>query len=546
MKPEASFNNTNVMLNEVDYRISVENRNPSNPRTEANMAQQPLFPPYYPPTPAATAKFQPRSGDFIAVCCLTVLAYLAWEWHVIIFPAGVGTSVFLLGCIGVSFGYLSWLKIKQTRASWVMAGLALISALRFTLMDARDIEFFFYLVSISLCLLWVAYTCRTNAVQGFSGYIAADLVNQIMIVPITNYGRWFQSLAWPIRSQRFKLKTVGIVVLSCLICIPIFALVLNLLASADIAFERSLHWLWKLDFLDEIVLHGLQLIAATLVAAYIFAVLCGNARRYYTDSLTEQKTNSLITASHKIAVVAIYTPLILLNMIYFFFFISMGSYLFSAVAGNLPGGFTYAEYARRGFFELCGVAFINLFALGFAYLFAKREPKQYPRALRVLGITISGFTLLLIVTALSKLLLYIDTYGFSRLRLYALWFLLLLGAVFIILLIWQLRPFDAGRPIALVCAVACLGLGFANTDGFIADYNVDRYLNAGVSMDVSQLQELNDAAIPALKNLVENAEDSIVSFQAQSALKTVLEKGEFHQFDKTQFPDWNLQSVLNR
>ena len=51
------------------------------------------------------------------------------------------------------------------------------------------------------------------------------------------------------------------------------------------------------------------------------------------------------------------TVLLLFNLVYILFIAVQFKYFFS---GTLEDGFTYAEYARRGFFELLFVTLINL------------------------------------------------------------------------------------------------------------------------------------------------------------------------------------------
>ena len=62
------------------------------------------------------------------------------------------------------------------------------------------------------------------------------------------------------------------------------------------------------------------------------------------------------------------TVLALLTGVYLLFFGAQAATLFSAFAGVRPEGLTYAEYARQGFFELCGVAMINLAVLGLSLI----------------------------------------------------------------------------------------------------------------------------------------------------------------------------------
>jgi hypothetical protein len=232
----------------------------------------------------------------------------------------------------------------------------------------------------------------------------------------------------------------------------------------------------------------------------------------------------------------------------------MGVYLFSAFAGVLPEGFTtYAEYARRGFFELCGVAAINLFVLAFTYSFAKRGAGEYPKALRIFTGLLCVMTELLVVAAVSKMLLYIDAYGLSQLRVYVLWFLVLLFIIFAILIIWHVKPFNAGRPIVVVSVCFLLALFLANTDGLIAKYNVWQYESGKVkTVDMSMLSRMSDAVLPYLARLQENAPDQLIRSDAAWAIERINERHTYGNLDRMlpeprdEFRDWNIQSALNK
>ena len=97
---------------------------------------------------------------------------------------------------------------------------------------------------------------------------------------------------------------------------------------------------------------------------------------------------------------------------------------------------TYAEYARHGFFELCAVTAINL-----AVIFAAKLLSQEGRGklLRIEVILLSVFTLALTVIDLSKMVLYIQSYGLTRLRIYTSIFMVFLFIVFLIILLRQVR-----------------------------------------------------------------------------------------------------------
>jgi hypothetical protein len=211
-------------------------------------------------------------------------------------------------------------------------------------------------------------------------------------------------------------------------------------------------------------------------------------------------------------------PLAVFNAFYALFFAALGNYFFAAFVGRLPEAMSYAEYARKGFFELCGVATINLALIACVYLLMRRGGNERPRALRVLTGLISAFTVLLIVTAMSKMLLYISAYGLTRLRVYTSWFMLLLLIVFALLLLWHFRAFNPAKPLILVCVVCFMALTWADTDGLIAKYNIAQYENGKTAaLDVRMLNTLSDAAVPHIYAAWEREKAYLMTLPAYGA-----------------------------
>ena len=182
-----------------------------------------------------------------------------------------------------------------------------------------------------------------------------------------------------------------------------------------------------------------------------------------------------------------------------FFFSQLEQYV-SAFGGELPADIRYADYAREGFFELCTVSLINFILLTATGMFTRRTEKRRAHpAVRFVHALLSGCTLVLIATAVSKMALYIETYGLTPKRVYAAWFMLVLAAVFALVIVKQFVP---RLKLIAVSAVVCVGmfaaLGLSNVDGIIAEYNVDRYLDGTLQMlHTDTLVNLGDAAVPA-------------------------------------------------
>ena len=122
---------------------------------------------------------------------------------------------------------------------------------------------------------------------------------------------------------------------------------------------------------------------------------------------------------------------------------SQTAYFFSAFSGILPTGyeFTIAEYARRGFFETEAIAFINLLLMGgILWKSVRRENGELNPILKGIMTFISIFTVLFIITALSKMVMYISEYGLTVLRLCTSVFMIATAVVIVAFIIRVFNP----------------------------------------------------------------------------------------------------------
>jgi hypothetical protein len=107
-----------------------------------------------------------------------------------------------------------------------------------------------------------------------------------------------------------------------------------------------------------------------------------------------------------------------------------------------------------------------------------------------------------VASAIRRLSLYEDAYGFTRLRVLVGAVELWLGVVFLLVILAGVRLRAGWLPRAVVGAglAALLVVAAVNPDGFIADRNVDRYLRTG-DLDTQYLSTLSLDAVPALDRL---------------------------------------------
>ncbi|GAA1293193.1 DUF4173 domain-containing protein [Pseudonocardia aurantiaca] len=167
-------------------------------------------------------------------------------------------------------------------------------------------------------------------------------------------------------------------------------------------------------------------------------------------------------------------------------------------------GLTYAEYARSGFWQLLAVTALALCVIVAASRWAPENSPAARTTKRVLLGTLAVLTLVIVASALSRMWLYQQAYGFTVLRLLVLTCELWLGVGFVIVL-WSVLRLRAGGPtrgMVVAGAVALLALAVLDPERFVAERNVDRYTTTG-EFDAGYHARLSADAVPALGRLPE-------------------------------------------
>ncbi len=220
------------------------------------------------------------------------------------------------------------------------------------------------------------------------------------------------------------------------------------------------------------------------------------------------------------------SPLVTLNTflaaVSFFYLLYLASqlaYFFSAFGGILPQGFTPAEYARRGFFEMALCAASICSSSWCPWCRIRRDP-NVPVLTRVLCLFILLFSLVLSACAASKMSLYIGAFGLTRLRVLTSLFMLCVAVALVCVAVWILAPRFPYMKIAVLAAllVGCW-TGWMDVDTQIARYNVNAYLSGRLdTVDVAHLAGLSDGAVPRKPARLLKAEDPQIRAQAREVL----------------------------
>src|SRR3989339_1316848 len=266
------------------------------------------------------------------------------------------------------------------------------------------------------------------------------------------------------RGIRKDKKILSPVIKGIVMAIPVMAIFLLLFSSADLIFQKYLSNLIDINIQPDTISRAILILLATLAFigayAYIF--------RQTEESATPQQNDTPYSVGQ--IEIAIFFGLI--NVLFFIFILVQLAYLFGGGNNISAQGFTYSEYARRGFFELIAVAIISFLLLWTTEKYIVKLNKKHTPLFIILSAALIIQVILIMFSAFTRLALYEQAFGFTTLRLYSHAFVILLA--FILFL---------------------TALNIQGTDAFIARRNIELFAKTG-KLDIFYLSRLSDDAIP--------------------------------------------------
>lgn len=410
-----------------------------------------------------------------------------------------------------AFTSLCFLRKKATDLpfSTACAVLAAIGSLTFVLNDNGLISALLFCFLAALYAAWAsAFAPRITENRGSWKYLAG-LVRLGVLQPLAQWPEAWRMLLTPFKER--KSRRTRDIVIGLLIAAPVCIVAIALLASGDGAFSEMLSQAW-----DRIADVDLTVPVKIVLVALFWPLFTGfvlGVRRPAAQKKSAPRADTPAGAKPRRSGVRVLSPTVSVTVlgalcfVYLIYLISQLSYFFSAFASLLPDGyqFSYAEYARRGFFEMCLLTVINFSLLCAALLFTKRNGKKVSRALQAVACAVCAFTLLFIATSLSKIMLYVSSYGLTTLRLYTAVFdgMLLICTVCLCIHLFLPR-WKYMRVILISVSAVFIVFALADADRIIASYNTGRYLNdttQATEIDIDYLDTLDSAAVPYLEKI---------------------------------------------
>ncbi len=269
--------------------------------------------------------------------------------------------------------------------------------------------------------------------------------------------------------------------------------VIALLASADEAFAGlidSLTPAWDLDLAPRLLLAALvTLLAIALMYAH-------RVRPHLIGADGWERRGPLGEWT---------LPLVLLNVVLISFLLVQAVVLFEAYPESLVSGdLTPAERARQGFGQLVVVTLLIAVTLGWAALRSNPRLSGHRRLLLILGGGLVLEALVVVASALRRMWLYEQAFGWTVLRLdvaaFEVWLAVILALAAGAWLIG--RAAVVPRLVIGSAGAALLVLSLASPDALVARWNVDRFERTG-AIDLIYATRLSDDALPQLARLPE-------------------------------------------
>lgn len=462
--------------------------------------------------------------------------------------AGISVMVFVLGFYGLFFysikgrmgGFEKWQG--QASSGWLLFIPIFLLTLTYAIYNNqlfRQLNLFaLFALIVSQTVLMTSSSVR----PWYRGVFYTELLFLALIKPFAFIGVPFSLLneRWKGKEagERGTRSKLGKISLGLALSAPILIVVVALLASAD---EIFLSWLLEIpNVMGRFSLgNGLwRIIVALFFAFYAFCYIWGllfNKAVPAANKAAGVSTPGTVQSYVRIEFDPITTGtlLISINLVYVLFVAIQFSYLFGAANGLLPDGAAYAEYARRGFAELIMVALINVVLLMCGLHLIRRTSAAAER-IRKLSLTVLiGCTIIMLISAYSRLSLYEEAYGYTQTRLLVHGFMLYLGVLLVIAMIriWKER-FSMGKVYICVSIIAFVFMNYVNLDAQIAANNGERYERTR-KIDVAYLGTLSTDAMPALRKL---QADHPKLAGLQEVIEQLQEKAHRH----TKWQSWNL------
>jgi hypothetical protein len=436
-----------------------------------------------------------------------------------------GTAIFT----GISYDFLFWLKKpginfpifviilisagivlsklsnqRIAKWNWVLIGLSILTS-AITLLRAEGFTRFVN-GALSLMLLSIALSSLTNGY--WTAFRLSEYIKRFFKIVgngVIGGGELQQDLASTradtndLSQSPFK-RTALPIIRGLFLSLPILLVLGGLLAAADPIFEEMMLNLLKFEKIPEYLIR-------TIIVIFISYLVCGLL--YLAIFPKKDNKPDIYQRSTKPFIGWIENTVIFtaVNILFISFLAIQFQYLFGGSGNITTSGYTYSEYARRGFFELIAVALISIVTYLTGQSLGKAETKVQKNIFTALSSLLLTQVIIILISSWTRLALYENAYGYTQLRIYTHVFIVWLGILLIATILFQLFQKQGyfGHTVLAFWVAFAFSLAILNVDGLIFQQNLKRAIQ-GEKLDVTYLVEISEDVVPVLFEAYQSTE----------------------------------------
>lgn len=472
---------------------------------------------------------------------------VAWIFDLLFWQKIPGISFLILVIITLATGYFISRSegIKPARNSWFLLVPILFFAVMTIFREEPFTTFINYVMTVgSMALLaftytggkWWNYSLSDYVVNAFRLFLSTISKALLVFAGKEKHAEDKSQDALTNQSSDHHKKKGWAIVRGIILALPIVLMLAALLASADPIFDQKFQELLKIFNIEKLSEYLFRLFYI-LILAYLLAGA-------YLHALTSSNDDQLIGLEKPwlppfLGWIESIIILLGIDLLFGFFVGIQFQYFFGGTSNIHIDGYTFAEYARKGFSELVAVAVISLLIMQVLNSISRRQTGKQSTIFTVFSVGLVALVSIILVSAFQRLQLYETAYGFSRLRTYTHVFMIWTGILLAATV--ALEVFKKTRLFALALVLAIYGfsvsLNLLNIDQFIATRNIDLAME-GSELDIPYLVSLSNDVVPTL---YQKMQDEQLSEQVKDRVniamlcKTHLEKERADDRNRSSF-----------
>lgn len=420
-------------------------------------------------------KIKENYGQFVLTCILFAFFYVLGEYKI---EAGLGVLLATTAQLACCFAIIKQWGIKIKKSSILYVGMIFVLSV---VMLWTNYYFLHFLQKKLILVLFIVIMFH-QLYEERKWSLKTYLYNFLLLI-FGSIASLFQPIEDMIEQGKKKEKQKwSYIFLGLGIGLPLTFIIVAMLMSADDVFKNMIITLLGNLFLPQNMIIVLFLFLSGFWLFYCF--ISALAKNESGESKIKQ-AEPMIAITFTSILLFVYVLFCGIQILYLF-----------AQKGNLPQEYTYAAYARKGFFELLFVSIINFLMLVICNLKFRKS--------KVLDIILTAVSIcngIMIISSAYRMMLYVEAYHMTIMRMLVLWFLAML-AVSMIGVIYSIykKEYKLYRYLFLVLFLFVTGISILKPGAFVVKYNLE-HMNYYTKWDIYNWMDLSYDIVPELTKI---------------------------------------------